>query len=111
VHLENLCEQPVPVAIDRLRAIADANDGTTRTPVFFDPRGEIVQLHIEPKKAAVERFRLDGAGDPGTLARVCFDVRDVSPSDEPAPELICYDLSSEPTEAALSRSGAGEVAP
>lgn len=97
VHLENICSEPVPFSLERLRIAAHAKDGSVRAPVFYDPRNEIVSLLVEPHRGGVERLRLDGAGDPGTLEKVCFDAGSVAPTDT-LPAEVCFDWVNEPRE-------------
>ncbi len=90
VSLENLCSDPAPVNLAALRMWADRKNGDRFELTYFDPSSEIVPLHIEIQGHGGERFRVDGAGEPGALRQVCFDPTVISGPYNPRQGAICY---------------------
>ncbi len=90
VSLENLCSDPAPVNLAALHMWADRKNGDRFELAYYDPRNEIVPLHIEIQGHGVERFRVDGAGEPGALRQVCFDPTVISGPYNPRQGAICY---------------------
>lgn len=95
VHVENRCDEPVLVNLGALRMTAHGIDRSRRPLTFYDPRHQIVPLHAQARREGVERFRIDGAQPPGSLAVICIDPADVVPDAGRGPARpACFDFTS-----------------
>ncbi len=95
VHVENRCDEPVLVNLGALRMNTYGIDRSRRPLSFYDPRYQIAPLHAQARRAGVERFRIDGAQRPETLAFICVDPADVVPdAGRGAARPVCFDFTS-----------------
>lgn len=90
VGLHNRCDEPALVDLRALRMWSEQRDGERWQMAFYDPRGEIVPLHLEAQATGLERFRVDGAGAPGTLRQACFDPTYVGGPTTHLAGAVCY---------------------
>jgi hypothetical protein len=86
-RMGNRCNRPVLVDLTGLRI----GDGSSSVPLgasIFDPKGEIAAHELAPRQEGHDRFRLEHLGE--DAATLCFDLRDVTPSDRLTPPL-CFE--------------------
>jgi hypothetical protein len=98
VSLENRCHEPTLVDLAQLRMWAERLNGERYSLVLYDPRKEVVALHLQPEAKAVERFRVDEAGEPGALGQACFDPTFVGGETTRLAGVVCYRFDHEATE-------------
>lgn len=95
IHVENRCNEPALVDIAALRMFAYGHDGSRRTLSLYDPRHQVIPLHVQARRAGVERFRVDGTQGVGKVDSVCIDATDVVPDARPTHgQSVCFDFST-----------------
>jgi hypothetical protein len=85
--LGNGCLEPALFDVTRFVIRGIEEDGADRSLAIDDPRQELVALHVDGRRRAVEAFRLLGARKP--MTKLCIDVRGVAWS-ETVPPPICF---------------------
>ena len=89
VHVGNRCGYPERLDLGKLAIRGTDPAGNTREVSLYDPKGEVVPLHVGGAQRGRERFRIDDARD---MRTVCFDLDRAAP-DAPAahPPPLCFD--------------------
>lgn len=95
VDLHNRCEEPALVDLRSMRMWTERRSGDRFALAFYDPRAEVVPLHMEPEAQAIERFRVDDAGAPGTVHQICFDPTYVGGPTTRLAGAVCYRFDEE----------------
>jgi hypothetical protein len=89
LHVGNRCSHPE--ALDMRRAVIRGVDeqGEQRTVTLYDPRNEVVRMHVGGSEKGRERLRLENVVG---LAGLCFDLSGIAP-DAPAarPSPVCFE--------------------
>lgn len=103
VHVGNRCGYPEALDVRRLRIHGVDAEGVRHDVTLYDPKNEIVRLHVGGAERGKERLKLVGARD---LTRLCFDLEAVAP-DAPAarPAPLCLERGAGWTPAPNSPAG------
>lgn len=89
ISLKNKCSDSAPVDLNALLMWADRTNGERFELTFYDPRKEIVPLHLQTESEGVERLEVLDAGSPGSLRQICFDPTRITGGSKPT-GAICY---------------------
>jgi hypothetical protein len=89
VHVGNRCGYPEALEVKRLRIHGVDEEGVSHDVTLYDPKNEIVRLHVGGAERGKERLKLQGAHE---LTRLCFDLQAIAP-DVPAarPAPLCLE--------------------
>ncbi len=88
-HAGNRCPEPVAVDLSGVVLDAETADGRKVPVKLYDPRTELVVVHIGASERGRERLRIDGPSE--VLDRLCLDVQKLAPDAPSAhPPPLCF---------------------
>ncbi len=100
VEVENTCGRAELFDLRRLDLFLSSSAGEKHKLTLYDPRSEIVPLHVDGHADAFERVRADGAGDDPDFRTMCFSQAGLAPNATPAPDArTCFELDVRETPA------------
>jgi len=89
VHVGNRCSYPEALDVARLRIHGVDQEGGDHAVTLYDPKSELVRLHVGGAERGRERLKLQGARD---LTRICFDLQALAPDAPSArPAALCLE--------------------
>jgi hypothetical protein len=90
VHMGNRCTHPEPIDLAKLGVTVRKHEyeGVARDAAVWDPRNEVIPLHVGGAERGRERIRIDGMS---TAQRVCFSFGSIVPDAPDARPLpMCF---------------------
>ena len=94
VEVENHCGSPQPLDLEKLDLWVETASSERHSLTLYDPRHEIVPLHIDGHGSAFERIRADGVGDDPALSSLCFAADATLGLPKGSPHPICFPIDA-----------------